>query len=80
MVKSLRLLWGRQGRRDERDDSEVGYHRNLPALPALSAVSVVSVVSALSKELISREAHLTFSLSLFRLLYRHSIFAEAKRR
>ena len=50
-----------QGRRDERDDSEVGYHRNLPAV---SVVSALSVISALSKELISREAHRTFEAKL----------------
>ena len=58
MVKRLCLFGRRQRRRDERDDSEVWYHRNLPA------VSVISVVSALTKELISREAHNTFEAKL----------------
>ena len=67
--KSLWLYFlRRQGRRDERDDSEVGYHRNLPAV---SVVPALSVVSALSKELISREAHQlsSFNLSLFSFFY-----------
>ena len=59
MVKRLWLFGRRQGRRDERDNNEVGYHKNLPA------VSAVSALSALSKELISREAHHTFKFSVF---------------
>ena len=58
MVKRLWLFGRRLGRRDERDNNEVGYHKNLPA------VSAVSAVSALSKELISREAHHTFEAKL----------------
>ena len=42
MVKRRCLFERRKRRRDKRDDSEVGYHRNFPA------VSVVFVVSALA--------------------------------
>ena len=41
-----------QGRRDERDDSEVGYHRNLPAVSVVSFVPALASIAKLSFQLI----------------------------
>ena len=49
MVKRICLFGGRQRRRDERDDSEVWYHRNLPAVSVVSVISVVSALTLIAK-------------------------------